>query len=120
MSRKRKKFCATLNCIEHFLILASTITGFISSSAFTSLISISIGIRSSAVVLGICAITEGKKRISKNWEKEKNLNKIILLTQPKSNRIEALFSKSLADSNISHDEFVFINNVLKEMKERLK
>ena len=53
MSRKRKKFCATLKCIEHFLILASTITGFILSSAFTSLINISIGIRSSAIVLAI-------------------------------------------------------------------
>ena len=26
MSRKHKTFCTTLNCIEHFLILASTIT----------------------------------------------------------------------------------------------
>ena len=66
MSRKSKKFCATLNCIEHFIILASTITGFILSSAFTSLVNISIGIRSSAIVLAICAITEGKKRISEN------------------------------------------------------
>ena len=53
-------------------------------------------------------------------KKKNNLNKIILLTQSKSNRIEALCSKSLADSNISHDEFVFVNNVLKKMKDRLK
>ena len=53
-------------------------------------------------------------------KRKKNLNKIILLTQSKSNSIETLFSKSLADSNISHDKFVFINNVLKEMKDRLK
>ena len=35
MSRKHKKVCTTLNCIEHFLILASTITGCISISSFT-------------------------------------------------------------------------------------
>ena len=33
MSRKHKKVCTTLNYIEHFLILASTITGCISISA---------------------------------------------------------------------------------------
>ena len=37
MSRKHKKVCTTLNYIKHFLILASTITGCISISAFTSL-----------------------------------------------------------------------------------
>ena len=29
ISRTRKKVCTTLCCIEHFLILASTVTGFI-------------------------------------------------------------------------------------------
>ena len=38
MSRKHKKVCTTLNYIEHSLILASTITGCISISAFASLI----------------------------------------------------------------------------------
>ena len=36
MSKKHKKFCTTLNYIEHLLILASTITGYISISAFAS------------------------------------------------------------------------------------
>ena len=48
MSKKHKKVCASLNYIEHFLILASTITGCISISDFTSLIGIPIGITSSA------------------------------------------------------------------------
>ena len=34
MSRKNKKVCTTLNYIEHFLILASEITEYISVSAF--------------------------------------------------------------------------------------
>ena len=40
MSRKHKKVYLTLNYIERFLILASTITGCISISLFTSLIGI--------------------------------------------------------------------------------
>ena len=61
-SRKHKKFCKTLNYIEHFLILASTITGYISISAFASLISIPIGIKSSAIELKMCSITAGIKK----------------------------------------------------------
>ena len=41
----------------------------------------------------------------------------------KSNNLNVLICKTLIDSNISHDEFVLINNVLKEvydMKEEMK
>ena len=61
MSRKHKNVCATLNHIEHFLILASSITGCISISGFASLLGIPIGITSSAVGLKICAIAAGKR-----------------------------------------------------------
>ena len=40
--------------------------------------------------------------------------KIVLLTKSKLNSIGALISKALIDSNISHDKFALINNVLKE------
>ena len=56
MSKKHKKACATLNYIEHFLILCSTITGGVSISAFASLVCITIGIMSSAIGLKICTI----------------------------------------------------------------
>ena len=46
MSRKHKKVCTTLSYTEHFFILASTITGCISISAFASLLCIPIGITS--------------------------------------------------------------------------
>ena len=61
MIRKHKKVCATLSHIEHFLILASAITAFISISGFASLLGIPRGITSSAVGLKICAIVAGKK-----------------------------------------------------------
>ena len=46
-------------------------------------------------------------------KKKKKHDKIVLLAKSKLNNIEALISKALIDSNISHDEFVLINNVLK-------
>ena len=42
MGRKRKKVCATLNYIEHFLILDSAITGSISIFSFFFLLDIPI------------------------------------------------------------------------------
>ena len=51
--KKHKKVCTTLNYIEHFPTLGSTITGCISISAFASLIGISIGTTSSAIGLKI-------------------------------------------------------------------
>ena len=49
MSKKHKKVYATLNYIEHFLILGSTITGCISISTFVFLIGLPIGITSFAI-----------------------------------------------------------------------
>ena len=46
-----------------------------------------------------------------------------MLAKSKLNSIEVLISKVLVDSVISHDEFVLMNNVLKEynkMKEETK
>ena len=75
MSKKHKRVCPTLNYIENFLILASTITGYVSISAFASLIGIHIGITSSAVGLKNCAITAGSKKKKKiKHDKIVNLN----------------------------------------------
>ena len=61
MSIKQKKVCTTLNYIQYFLILGSTITGFISISVFSSLTGIPKEITSSAMGLKICAIASGIK-----------------------------------------------------------
>ena len=49
-------------------------------------------------------------------KKKKKHNEIVLLAKSKLNSIEKLISKTLIDSVICHDEFVLINNVLKEYK----
>ena len=116
MSKKHKKVCTTLNYIEHFLILGSTIAGCVFISAFASLVGIPIGITSSAIGLNICAVTAAiKKYKSMIKKKKKKHDKIVFLAKSKLNSIEVLISKALNDSNISHDGFVLINNVLKEL-----
>ena len=41
---------------------------------------------------------------------------MVLLAKSKSNNIEVLISQALMNSNISHDEFVLINNMEEEIK----
>ena len=57
MIRKHEKLCTSLNYIEQFLILASSITAYISICIFASLIGIPIELASSAIGLKIWAIT---------------------------------------------------------------
>ena len=98
MSRKHEKVCTTLNNIEHFLILPSTITGYLSISAFSSLLDIPIRI---TIGLKLCAITAGTKKYrSIVKKKKKKHDKIVLLAKSKLNKIEVLISKALIDSNI--------------------
>ena len=118
MSRKHKKVCTTLNYIKRFF-LTSKITGCISISTFASLIGIPIEIG-----YKICAINAGIKKhesiIKKNKKKHE---KMVFLAKSKLNSIKVLISKALTDSVISHDEFVLINNMIKEynkMKEEIK
>ena len=60
----------------------------------------------------ITAGIEKCKSIKK--KKKKKHDKIVLVGKNKLNTIEVLISKALIDSYISHDEFVSVNNVLRE------
>ena len=53
ISRKYKMVCTTLHYIGHLLLLASSITGYISVSALASLLVIPIGITNSALGIKI-------------------------------------------------------------------
>ena len=76
--RKHKKVCATLNYIEHFLILGSTITRYVSISAFASLVAIPKWITSSAIGLKTCTINAAiKKHKSIIKIKKKRLDNIV-------------------------------------------
>ena len=73
---------------------------------------------SSQVEIKNCAITaKNKKCKSIIKKKKKKRDKIVLLRKDKFNAIEILISKALIHSYISHDEFVLIDNVLREYNE---
>ena len=110
--------------INPSLIIISTITGWVFISTFASLVGIPIGNASCGNGLKICAITAGiKKYMLTTKKKTKKHDKVVLLAKPKLNSIEVLISKTLIVSNVSHNKFVLINNVLKEfhgIKEEIK
>ena len=124
MSEKSKKTCKYLNYVEQLLILVSTVTGCVSVSAFASLVFVSVGITSSAVVIKISAVTAGIKKYKSIIKKKKNKHdKLVLLGKTKLDTNEVLISKSLIDSYIIRDKFISVNNVLREyneMKEEIR
>ena len=120
MSRKHNKYCTTLNYIENFLILASTITGCIAISAFAYLFSIAIGIMSSAIGSKACAKAAGIKRYKRIIKKNKKKHdKIVLSTKTKLNCIEILICKALINSNFIHPE-IRRNKKFKDLNSSLK
>ena len=115
-----------LNYIEHLLILISAITECVSTFYVSpSLVGIHIRTMSSAIGLKFCAINSGiiiKYKLIIKKQNKKN-NKIVLLAKSKLNSIEFLTSNVFIGSNISHDEFILINNVVEEfygMMEKIK
>ena len=79
MSEKYKKTYKYLNYVEYLLILASTVTGCVSNSAFVPLVCVPVGITNSAVGIKICTIIAGiikYKSIIK--EKRKKHDKLVL------------------------------------------
>ena len=124
ISKKHENVCTTLNYIEHFLFLGSIIAGYISITAFASLVGIPIGITSFVTGLKVCAITAAiEKYKSMIKKKKKKHHKIVLLPKSKLNSTKVLIYAVLIHSAIIHDEFASINNVLKEyskMREEIK
>ena len=63
VSKKHKKACRFFNYIEHLIILISTVSGYVSISAFASLVGIPIGNTIYAIGLNICVITARIKKL---------------------------------------------------------
>ena len=119
MSKKHKKTCRTLDCLEHSLLFIPAVTGCVSISVLAYLDGIPIGITSSRVGLKICAVTTGiKKYKSIIKKKKKKYDNIALLGKTKLDAMEVLISKALINSYSSQDEFVSVNNVLRGYNER--
>ena len=82
ISKKHKKVCTALNYIKNFNIIASTVTGCASISAFASLLGIPIEIASSAIGLKICELIAGVKKYKSIIKKiRKKHDKRVLLAK---------------------------------------
>ena len=92
-------------------IFISVVSDCISISAFASLVGIPIVVTSFAVECNISEITAGIKNYEAIIKKKKAWSYNVI---SKLNLIEVLIYKGLIDSYINHDEFVSVNNVLKE------
>ena len=69
------------------------------------------------------AITPAIKKYKLIVNKKKRHDKIFVLAKTKLNTTEVLISRALIDSYIRHNEFILVNNVLREydtMKEDIK
>ena len=71
MTEKYKKICKYLNYFEHLLILVSTVTGCLWISTFASLVSVRVGIASSAVGIKVFRITSRFKKYKSLIKKKK-------------------------------------------------
>ena len=80
---------------------ASTVTRYVSISAFASLVRIHINIANS--VVGLKILVQELKSIIK--KKKKKHDKIVLLAKTKLNTIEVLICKGLIESYISRNKF---------------
>ena len=98
-----------------FLLFIFAVSGWVSISAFVLLVGVPVGFASFAVGIKICAITAVIKKYKLIIKKKrKKHDKIALLGKANLENIEVLISKTLIDLNSSHDEFVPVNNVLRE------
>ena len=76
MSEKYKKKSNYLIYVQHFLILVSTVTGCVSTSAFASLVFVIVGITSFGAEIIICAVTAGIKKYKSTISKNEKRNMI--------------------------------------------
>ena len=83
MRKKHKKVWTTLNYFEYFLIFASVVTGRASTSAFASLVDITIGVTGPAGGFKIFTITAAIQRY-----------KSIIMRKKKQNDKTALLAKT--------------------------
>ena len=107
--------CKTFIYFKHFLIFISVVSGYVSTFAFTSLVAVPVATTSSAVGIKTHAITARIKKYKSIKKKRRNHDKVMLPGKGKLDTFEVLTSKALVDSYISHNVFVLVDNVLREI-----
>ena len=117
MSKNLCNYIASLDYFDKSLIVLSVATGSISIASFT-IIGAPVGIMSASCNLTFSFTTEFVKKFLKTIRnKNKKLNKIVMLARSKLNSIESKISEALINNEISHEYFMTILNEEKEYRE---
>ena len=103
-SKKLSKYVAAFDYIDQALIVLSATSGGISIISFTSIVGVPFEIASASLTLCFSLTIEIiKKLLNITRKKEKNHNKIFMLTKSKLNSIKTWISEALIDMEVSHE-----------------
>ena len=93
------------------MIVLSVTGGGVSIASFATFIGIPVGITSASLSLAFSLWTGlVKKLLNATRNKKKKHNKTFILARSKLNSIESKLSGGLINNQISHEDFITINN----------
>ena len=118
MSKRLRKYIASLDYFGKSLIVLSITSDSISLASFATVIAASVGIVSASLSLAFSISTEIVKKLLKTARnKKKKHNKIVMLARSKFTSIESKISEALINNEISHEVFMTIINGEKKYRE---
>ena len=118
MSKRLRKYIASLDYFGKSLIVLSITSDSISLASFVTVIAASVGIVSASLSLAFSISTEIVKKLLKTARnKKKKHNKIVMLARSKFTSIESKISEALINNEISHEVFMTIINGEKKYRE---
>ena len=122
--KKLNKYLVSFDYLDKIFIALSASFGTLSIASYASVVGIPAGITVASLTLVFTIGTGISKSLSKLTKKRKKKhNKIIALAKYKLNMIDTLLSSALSDSEISHEEFIYIineANIHENIKENIK
>ena len=119
--KKLNKYIVSFDYLDKIFIALSASFGTLSIASYASVVDTPAGIAGSSLTLVFTIGTGISKSLLKVTKKRKKKhNKITSLAKNKLNTIDALLSRALNDSEISHEEFTNIiteTNIYENIKE---
>ena len=113
--KKLNKYLVSFDYLDKIFITLSALFGTLSIASYASVVGIPAGITGASLTLVFTIGTGISKSLLKLTKKRKKKhNKIIVLAKNKLNTIDTLLSSALNDSEISHEEFTNIYEIIKE------
>ena len=122
MGKRLRKYIASFDYFDKYLIVLSAASGIISIASFATVIEKPVECTSLSLTF---PFSRGivKELLKTTRNKNKKHNKIVMLARSKSNSIESKMSEALINNGINHEDFMTIINEERnhrELKERIR